>query len=308
MIRDNRDRLRALGVLLFSLAPLCLAGCAGKNARPLAPARLQAIAHTERGIELEAGGQNEPALAEFGEALRLQSAIENDEGMVIALINIARTRRLKGDLAAARQAAERAALLLPQSSELESELYFERAKILLAAGDLASAQSWALRAESAEKGGALGRRANLVAAIVFRRGLPEQAREQAERALTLSRADRLVGEEANALRLLGEIHLVQGTSARAIDCFSEALSLDKEQSLGRKIALDLRGLGRALRKKGDLPRAIGFYRRALEVSLNRGDAGSASGDLDVLTELYRLNGEPVLAEQLAAERKKLPAP
>lgn len=295
---------RAVTMLLVALPILCWGGCAGKQAKPVSPSRLQAIGHNQRGVQAQAGGHGEEALAQFSEALRLQSSIENIDGMVVALINIARTQRLKGDLPAARETVERASLLFKEPSELASELFFEKAKILLAAGDLAAAKEWALRAEAAEKGGIRGGRANLVAAILWRQGLPDQAREQAEKALQLNRADQAAREEANSLRLLGEIHLTQGGNDRATDCYRDALSLDKELGLGRNIAADLRGLGAATRKS-DIPGAIGFYRRAMEVSLNGGDASLADEDMIRLAELYRQNGEGVVAEKIEDTRKKL---
>ena len=81
--------------------------------------------------------------------------------------------------------------------------------------------------------------------------------------------------------------------------------MDKQLSLGKKIAADLRGVGSALLTKNDLPGAIGFYRRALEVSRNRGDFGLAAEDLARLASIHRQNGEPLLAEQMDADREKI---
>lgn len=295
---------RAAALTILSLVALSWAGCAGSSGKGMAPARLQAIDHNQRGIEAEARGNGDAALAEFSQAFRLHGSIENRDGMVIALINIARTLRLRGDLASARQAIERASSLLQEHSALAPELSFERAKILLAAGELTAAHEWAVRA-AAETGEGRGRRLNLVALTLFRQGLPAQAREQAESALGLNRASGLAGEEANSLRLLGEIELAQGRGDRATDFFNGALSLDKELGSGRKIAADLRGLGRAALTTGDLTGAIGFCRRALEVSLNNGDSASAADDMARLAELYQRQGEPELAEQIAAERQEL---
>jgi tetratricopeptide (TPR) repeat protein len=290
--------------LLLPLLLLFLAGCAGAP-KPVPAARLEAMAHTRRGIEQEAAGHRDRALEEFNEALRLQSSVENTDGMVVALINLARTLRLKGDLPAARAAIERAVGLLPEPSDLASELHYERAKILLASGELPAARECALKAESCEKGDDLGRRSNLVAAVLLRQGEVEQARVQAEKARQLNKSCAAGGEEANSWRLLGEIQLVRGLYDQAAECFTAALALDKELCVGDKIAADLRGLGGAMLKKSDVPRAIGFYRRALEVSLNRGDARLAAEDLKLLAQLYRQTGDPTTAEKLDNERKKL---
>jgi tetratricopeptide (TPR) repeat protein len=307
MIRAGKGKVnlgRCLPALL-TLALFCLGGCAGNSAKQLSPLRLQAISHNQRGVEQEAGGRRDAALEEFSQALRLQSSIENTDGMIVALVNIARTQRLKGDLSAARQAIENAAALLREPSDLASELYFERAKVLLAAGELTAAGEWALRSEAAERGSGVGRRTNLVATILLRQGLPDRALEQAEKALKLNQADGLAAEEANSQRLLGEVHLAKGRGGRAAACYGAALSLDKELSFGRKIADDLRGLGSAGLQDNDLPKAIGFYRRALEVSLNCGDTSLVLADMDRLSAMYRQSGESGLAEKIDGERKKL---
>jgi len=228
--------------------------------------------HNRRGVEAEARGDREQALAEFSEALRLQSSVDNTDGMVVALINSARTQRLKGDLPSARLSVERAISLLPGESDLASELFYEKAKVLVAGGELSAATEWAVRAEAAERGDARGRRMNLVAALKLRQGFPDQAREQLEQALTFNRKGGMLAEEANSLRLLGEIALMQGSHDRAFERYQGALLLDKELGLGTKIAADLSGLGAVAAGKGDNAGAIGWYRRALEVSRSGGDA------------------------------------
>ena len=269
MTRTGSAVRRVAPMLLIALSCLCWGGCAGGAGKVIPPSRLQAIAHNQRGIQAQAGGRTDAALAEFSEALRLHSSIEHTDGMIITLINIARTQRLKGDLAAAGEAIERAATLLREPSDLAAELFFEKAKILLAAGNLPAAREWALRAGAAERGGAAGRAANLVAAISLRQVFLAEAREHAERALRLNTAEELAGERANSLRLLGEIHLAKGNSDKAGESYSEALQLDKELGLGRKIAADLRGLAGVARKKNDIEGAAAYDRRALTVKGER---------------------------------------
>ena len=288
-----------------ALALLALSGCAGTGTKPLSSTRLQAISLNQRGVEDSARGRRDDALVQFREALRLQSSIENTDGMIVALINIARTRRQQGEYPAALDSCERALALLVEPSGLAGELFFEKAKILQASGELASAGAWAERAVAAEKGGALGARLNLLAAINLRRGLYDEARGEAETALKLSREAGFPVEEANSQRILGETHLLQGRGEAAMASFGAALLLDKEAGLAGKIALDLRGLGGAAQKSGELDRAAGFYRRALEVSLSAGDLPRAAEDLQRLAELSRQKGDTALAEKLEAERKRL---
>ncbi|MCM0083528.1 tetratricopeptide repeat protein [Geomonas sp. Red32] len=294
------------GICIIALLTLLLSGCGGGAAKRLPQARLDAVACTERGIAAQAGGHQDDALAQFGEALRLQSSIENNEGMVVALVNIARTERLKGMLAPARESIDRAVSLLPESSTVASEVCFEKAKILLAAGDLAAAKEWALRAEGAEKGDAAGRMANLTALISLKQGLRDQAREQAERARNLNRSVSATQEEANSLRLLAEISLAKGEGKSARELFGQALGLDKDLGLGRKVAADLRGVACAAAVEGDKASAIAYYRRSMEASLNGGDRSAAAGDMARLAGLYRATGQEKLARQIEEDLNKLP--
>lgn len=294
---------RSLLVLAFVAASL--SGCAGKQVQPISPVRAQALEHNRRGVEAEGRGDRERAVAEFAEALRLQGSIENTDGMVVALVNLARTRRLAGDLNAARESVERALALLPEKSDLAAEVHFEKAKVLQAFGDLAGATAWALSSEAAEQGDGKGRRLNLVALLMLRQGMPEKARETLERALAANRSAGMQSEEANSLRLFGEVALSQGDLAKARESYQGALHLDKELGLSARIAADLSGLGEVAARKGEHAAAVDWYRRSLEVSRSGMDLARAAAALDRLAELHRLAGEEKLAREAAEERKAL---
>ena len=296
---------RTAAGLLLALLAVCGGGCSGSAARGLSQTRLQAMSYNQRGVEEQAAGNQEAALSEFQEALRLQGSIENVEGMTVALINIARTCRLKGDLPGAQAAIDRGASLLPDSSPLASELFFERAKIALAKGDLPAAKASALRGAASEQGSNLGRRLNLVADILQRQGAGEQALAQADRALKANREAGSVAEEANSLRLLGEIQLAMGAHREALASYHAALLLDKDLGLGRRVAADLRGIGSVTAQKGDAAGAIGFYQRALEVGRNLGDLEFAARDMATLSELYRKVGDAPRAAQIEEARGAL---
>ena len=305
MTERNPAAYRSVVALLLALSALCAAGCAATPGRAMSQARLQAIGYNQRGVEEQAAGNQDAALAEFSEALRLQSSIENEQGMAVALINIARTQRLKGELPLARAAIDRAATLLPESSVLAPELYFETAKIVLAQGDLDAAKDWAMKGAAAEQKGDLGRRVNLVGSILLKQDRKAEALTQAGIALQANREAGSTAEEANSLRLLGEIHLALGGNEEALASFNGALLLDKDLGLGRKVAADLRGIAGASMKKGDLAGAIGFYRRSLEVSRNLGELDLAAKDMATLSDLYRKNGDTRLAAKMEEERVKL---
>jgi tetratricopeptide (TPR) repeat protein len=305
MTEANPAAYRSVVALLLALFAIGAGGCSATPVRGLSQARLQAIGYNQRGVEEQAAGNQDAALAEFSEALRLQSSIENVEGMAVALINIARTQRLKGDLPVARAAIDRAATLLQETSSLAPELYFEKAKIVLAQGDLDAAKDWAMKGALAEQKGDLGRRVNLVGSILLKQDRKAEALTQAGRALQANREAASTVEEANSLRLLGEIHLALGENEEALTSFNGALLLDKDLGQGRKIAADLRGIACASMKKGDLAGAIGYYQRSVEVNRNLGEFDLAAKDMATLSELYRKSGDTRLAAKMEEERVKL---
>lgn len=297
-------RRRCVFVLVAAVAAL-LGGCAGSRVQAPPRTKLEAMEHNRRGVDAQARGDREQALAEFRAALKLQTSIDNTEGMIVALVNSARTERLKGDVAAAREDVERAASLLPEGSELAAELFYEKAKVISAAGDFESAVEWALKSEAAEKGDEVGRRKNLVASLLVRRKLLDRAQDQAEKALEANRKTGSAAEEANSLRILADIRLAQGAVEKAGGYYRQALVIDKELALGPKIASDIVGLADVAVKAGDGAGAAKLYRRAADVSVSGGDNAAAAAALERLAQLYRLQGEGGSAQRADDERKKL---
>jgi tetratricopeptide (TPR) repeat protein len=292
-------------VACLLLCTLLLSGCSGTALKNIPPAQFYAIKHNQQGVTEEVAGNSGAALSEFSEALRLHASMENMDGMVIVLINIARTHRLSGDIVSAKAAIERASTLLAGTSGLADELWFEKAKIFLATGDLATAKEYAVKAAGAEETANSGRRLNLVGIISLRQGLLGEARSQAEKALQLNITDGAEAEIANSYKLLAEICTAREEYGQAADWFSKALAADKTIGEGKKIAADLRGLALIAEKRKDLPGAIGYYQRALDVSLSCKDLRLAALTTDLLAKLYRESGQPLLAEKMDSERTDL---
>jgi tetratricopeptide (TPR) repeat protein len=294
-------RLPALALLLTFLT---LGGCAGLAPVP-SPVKAEATRHNLKGLKEAARGDYGAAQEQFAEALRMNSSIENREGMIVALVNLARTDRLRGDVSGARRRVEEGLLLLPDGSDLAAELYFEKAQILLAAGELAVAAEWAGRAVTAERGREVGRRNNLLGRVLLRLGKGEEAARLAEAALKQNREEGAREEEANSLRLGAESNLALGRPGKAGELYGQALALDKELGLSGKIAQDLGGLGRAAEGANDAAGAAGYYRRAFAVSLNGGDVAGAATYLELLATLHRQKGETAEAEKLQKQREEL---
>ncbi len=110
----------------------------------------------------------------------------------------------------------------------------------------------------------------------WRRGASTRRARRRRSALAASRAAAEPAEIANAQRLLGMAALAAGDGAAARDALGEALAIDRELGISRRIALDLIGLGRASVLRGEREAARAYYERALAVSEADRDAAGAA--------------------------------
>ncbi|HIJ80078.1 MAG TPA: tetratricopeptide repeat protein [Desulfuromonadales bacterium] len=276
-------------VLLLMVVILLLAGCSSVIVKQIPQTRLLAIRHNQKGVAETRKGNTKEALKDFNEALKLHGAIEDFDGMITSLINLARAHRIHRDVAAARAALDKALLLPAERPPLAAELFFENAKIYLAENNLQSAGEWARRSHeiSREVGVNIGRSGNLIATVLLRRGLFNDARAEAEHALEANREQRLVEEEATSLRLLGEIDFAGGRYDTALAALTEALALDKTAGVRRNISTDLRLLGAVYLKKGEHDSAVKYFKRSLELNLSADDRDAAAFDRARLDEISK---------------------
>jgi tetratricopeptide (TPR) repeat protein len=293
--------------LLLACALLWLAGsgCSGAVPKPVPPAKERAGAWNRRGLAAEARGDRDGAIAAFREELKINRSIEDTDRSAVALVNLARLHRLKGELPFAREKIDSALLLVPPGSPLFPETAFEKGKIELAAGDLPAAKGWAGKAVLAETGASAGRMLNLLARILFLEGKTDEARTRAGDALEANRKAGARGEEANSLRLLGDIAAARADRKAAEGLYREALSIDKETAESGKIAADLRALGAVAGAQGDTARALAFYSRAVEVSRNGDDPKETAAALLEMARLHEKAGSPEKARAAMEERGKL---
>src|SRR3990172_5133073 len=119
---------------------------------------------------------------------------------------------------------------------------------------------------------------------------------RAEAALAANRKSGVRGEEANSLRLLGDIAAARRDRTNARDLYAAALSIDKDLAKSRKIADDLRALGAVAAAGEDTGGALAFYTRAYDVSINGGDRREAAQALLLMAPLYEENGGPAKAK------------
>lgn len=266
------SRYRLPGALLtLSLLSACVT-----PPKSVAPVVKQGERHNLKG--LRAGGEKnyQKAAAEFAEAYRLYRSVEDYNGMVTALINSSRLHRSAGQSPLAAEATGQALLLVANTPQLAHEVWFEKAQLLLLQHDSASALLWGEKALAAARESDRPRMLNLLAEIERRQGEPLKAARLAEEAREQSRRHSDRREEANALRLLGNLELAAKRPKEAVSRFTAALVIDKELALNRKIAADLRALSSCHEQLGDEAAAAAFRRRAEAVETAAGPPGAVT--------------------------------
>jgi tetratricopeptide (TPR) repeat protein len=149
------------------------------------------------------------------------------------------------------------------------------------------AQALCRQANCASAGAILNLRATLAQA----RGDRATAVELAQLAAQAARqhADRV--EQANALRLLGELRSAQGAHPEAEQHYRAALDLDRAVEAPKKIALDLLGIGRSLHAQGRYDQALGYFHRSLSVADSIGDREAVESAQAAIRQLAPMAGQ-----------------
>jgi tetratricopeptide (TPR) repeat protein len=290
------------GLLFAAFFLISLVGCAFNPPVTLSPRQIEAIRHNQSGVNAEAKGDSPLALEEFSMALRIYSSIENSEGIIVGLVNCSRVQRHNGDAKAALRMISKAIPLVTPVSPLYSEVYFEVAQVKLLSGELTEASEWASKAAGVEHDTKRGMRINLLARIHFLRGNLAEAELLVRKALLLNKEHELHHEEANSLRLLGDILVIGQRHAEASDSYTQALAIDKVLGKSRKIAADLRGLAQIAQTRNSLDEALAYYQRAFVVSSSDGDCPGAADDLLKMSGIHEKRGEKEQSERVLADR------
>lgn len=268
---------------LALLAFAVLAGCSSPAPKPeasVASRQVAALESNRRGETYVRYGELENAARSYAEALRLSQSLEDVDGIAANAVNLSIVRQRQGRLGDARTAL---AVVLDQqrlqfTNARLAEASLRRALLDLDERKIPSAQEWTARAAShcAERCLLQGAILNVKAQLALEAGQLDAAAASARAAQDASRGTGDRAEIANALRLLGLTALRSGDAPGAQAQLEQALVIDRELGVPRKIALDLLALGRAAELGGQRDRARAYYARALAVSeADHDKAGSA---------------------------------
>ena len=269
---------RARTIAACGVAVLLACACAGT-----APTRnnteQQAAALNQRAARAFEQGDYPRAAALYEQALRLNTGVENTEGIAINALSLARAHQAAGDAAAAHRVLD--GLLvdgpLPLPPARRGDAQARKAQLYLDANDAARALEWSDKALASCRGcAALPAIQILRGRAALAAGDPAAALDWAGKVLTATGpGSGNAGERANALRLSGEAQLARGEHQAALTPLEQALELDRGLGLPARIFLDLMALGRAQLQLGNRTAARDYFSRARSVSAAAGDDAGA---------------------------------
>lgn len=278
-------------IRLFVVAGLALlAACAQQPGKPLAARQAGAI-EANRSAELHfRSGDFEGAVRQYQEALRIARSVEDIDGIAANAISLSIAYQRLGKHAEARTSLApvlgHSRLSFPparlaQAALRRAVLDFDQQRHAEAAEWIEKAAAWCGR-QGCALSGAID---NVRGQIALEQGRTDTAGASARAALEASRGSGDRVEAANAMRLLGNVAIRAGDAAAALTALTEALAIDRELALPRKIYLDLVGLGRASALGSERARARTYYERALAVSEADRDAPGAAEARDLIRAL-----------------------
>lgn len=281
-----------------------LAACVAQPPASPAPSAEAAVIEANRRADAYLRSNDlEGAARQYREAIRLARSVEDIEGIAANAINLSIVYQRLGRTDDARASLD---LLLergqlPYSSERMAQAALRRSVLDLEERRTVSAGEWLDRAAGycGQRGCAVSSAIhNVRGQLALEAGRLDQAAGSAKTALSTSRSSGDRAEYANALRLLGTISMRTGDASAAAAYLGEALAIDRELAVPRKIYLDLIALGRASALRGDRGAARSFYERARAVSESDRDAEGAAQARALIDAL----GDNVQARQPAPVR------
>jgi tetratricopeptide (TPR) repeat protein len=235
----------------------------------LRSARLeQATESNQRAQRAFQRGEYQAAAALYEQALQIDVAIENENGIAINTLNLARVNQVMGNSDLAQRLLNR---LLEDKALHYAPTHLaaaaaQKALLRLQENDAAGATVWADKAadwcgSDCRLSGVID---NVRAGISLRTNDADRALQLSERAASANSAVPL--EHANSLRLMASARLLKNEPDAALKILEQALGMDKSLGLPEKIRQDLLLFAQAHEKLGQTGLAARYRDRAARIA------------------------------------------
>lgn len=263
--------MRAARLFQPSLATLCsllLLSACGQVEELRSARQEQATEFNQRAQRAWQRGEYQSAATLYEQALLVDVAIENEQGIAINTLNLARVKQVLGEPALAQKLLDR--LLEDKSLHYApaflAEAAAQKALLRLQDGDVSGAAQWADRATAYCAGDCRisGVIDNLRVGIALRLNDTDKALQLGERAISANSDVPL--EHANALRLTASAWLMKKEGGNALRLLEQALDIDKTLGLPEKIRQDLLLLAQAHEQLGHAELAAQCRDRAARIA------------------------------------------
>lgn len=252
----------------FVLALLLLLAACAHAPQTQSPLLLQAIDLNQQGEKAFRHREYQTAIEDFQASLLLNESVENQDGIAINRINLAKSYQAIEHFSDAQRMVDQ---LLQDGVLHFPDIYLaaaatQKSLLLLSRNEVAEAAIWIDKAINwCQRCTMKGTIFNVQSNIALRSGNAVAAIHWAELALKENKGNSQ-SEYANSLRLLARAKLSGNDAKAALPLLEEALVLDKALGLPEKIAYDMNVLADAYLALGDANAASNYLERARRVS------------------------------------------
>ncbi|MBF0465399.1 MAG: tetratricopeptide repeat protein [Nitrospirae bacterium] len=257
-----------LSALLFLAALLItVAGCGSAPVVSDSEAKAIKLA-TEADSEFKAGNYQR-ALKLYEAALNVDYSYENEYGIGVNIINIARVYR---EIAKPEDAHRFLEMLLENNTppfslpnDVLAEAAFLNGLIYFEGGNQTAAAKWADTAlnNCIKSCTTAGKIYNLKARLALDKKQYSEALLLAKKGAELNKAPEQKNELSNSFRIMAKGYENLNKFNDAVKYYTSALQIDKALGEGQKVAADLMGLGTTFLKEGNKQEAQKYFQRAL---------------------------------------------
>ncbi|MEW6740640.1 MAG: tetratricopeptide repeat protein [Nitrospirota bacterium] len=267
---------------------LFLIGCGAKHPT-LSDAHLSAVKLNQRAESSFKNSDYENALRLYNEAIKINRSIENIDGIAINIINIAATYRKLGDKDNAHKQINEILnaspiaynpIHLSEAAFLKAMLYFDEKNYDKTLEWTDKSLTFCQSSQCSD----IGKVYNLKGRAYLEKGDVASAISYGNKGLESNKEDGHKTERANSLRLIANAKLMKGEYEDARKFYEDALSIDKKLEAGRKIAMDLMGIGNTFFKQKMCGDAVKYYQRALSVIEGLGDVQGAKEAVEMINK------------------------